>query len=135
MIYVETDKDREINPTYLEPGTSGSGIFVPGTGTRTVFLGPELQDGYREGALHPDLTYSQSPVLSDHFGRDAIRIAQQQALDIVGTRYNARFYETVLATLFHEEIDIKHIMTGVTTFTGEYYHDLGYIASRGSARG
>lgn len=131
---IETDKDSNMNPLFLEPGSAGSGVFTPGDSPKTVFLSPELQPLHKEGMLLSDLSYVTDRQLPDNFGHEAVKAARGRALEIVGTRYKARYYEAILASIYPEEnIDLKHIMTGVTTWTGDWYHDLGFIATR-SAR-
>ena len=126
MYQVESDKDAPINPFYLEPGSTGYGAIRPRHGPLTVFMDAEFRDGYEDGTFHPRLTYTAEPVLKDHYGAAYI-FARDVAEAAVGTRHNARFYEKVLADLLGENIDIKHILTGVGTF-GDYWHDLGYLA-------
>ena len=120
-----------MNPLCLESGSEGSGFFTPGHGASTVYLAPDLVGDQVDGRVYPSLAYSNDHQLQDHFGVSKMREAKERALETVGSRFCARYYENILAELFStEEIDLKHIMTGVTTFTGNWYHDLGYIATR-----
>jgi hypothetical protein len=125
---IETDKTVRMNFLYLYPGSEGSGIFVPGARPATVFL-DEAYAGEDKADLRASLTYGSEPTLKEHLGRERYYGALKQAELTVGNRDSALYFETALSHMFDQEVEIKHILTGVTGFSGETYHDLGYLAA------
>lgn len=52
---------------------------------------------------------------------------RSEVYEELGHRDTAEFYEKVFSKLFRVEMDVVIISTGVTPFTGDNYHDIGYL--------
>lgn len=130
-VSIASEKAAELDPFLVYPGSSGSGLITPGASPVTIFLAPEFHRPGQEDNMHPALSYINDATLGDHFGYSKVAQAKKHALEEVGSRTKALFFEALLRRVVEDAtIDLKHLMVGVTTWTGNYYHDLGFLASK-----
>ncbi len=133
-------KTEQIRQSLIEPGSMGWD-FPSGAGPRVVYLDerydypPQESDDFqversRQAGIwsqfHTDrgVQFLDRQVESDFPNRSAIWMKTQEDL---GHRYSAEFYERVFSELFGENMNVVIIATGVTTFTGDNYHEIGYL--------
>lgn len=130
---IESDKTAELHPFLVYPGSSGSGLVTPGADPVSIFLDPEFYRLDQENVIHPGLSYVNDALLPEHFGHSRVDEARKYALREAGSRTKPLFFEVLLKRVFEDEaLDLKHMMVGVTPWTGDYYHDLGFLASKSS---
>lgn len=136
-VRVKTDR---ISQELIDPG-SMSYHFPSGVGRRAVYLDERFdypeQDSddadaerKRQSAIWQQLDelrgvrFLDRQVENDYPNRDAVWM---ETLDELGHRHSAEFYERVFSKLFDEKMDVVIIATGVTSLTGDNYHEIGYL--------
>ena len=69
-------------------------------------------------------------VLGQNHNPTAIDNARRAAHEQTGNKVSPRFFECMLQMLREDPgLDLRRMDVGVTAFTGEFYHDLFFIAS------
>jgi len=115
--------------------------FPAGAGPRVVYLDerydypPQESDDFhversrqmgiwRQLMVEGGAQFLDRQVEGDFPDRDAVCMKVQEE---IGHRYSAEFYERVFSTIFRQDMNVVIIATGVTAFTGDNYHEIGYL--------
>jgi hypothetical protein len=133
-------KTEQISQELINPG-SGGRYFPSGVGPRVVYLDEryehspqESDDVQAERSRQADMwsmfrdsggvQFLDRQVEGDFPNRNEVWLRTQEEMGHSGS---AKFYERVFSKLFNETMDVVIIATGVTTFTGDNYHEIGYL--------
>ncbi|HEY4963867.1 MAG TPA: hypothetical protein VIH90_04190 [Candidatus Saccharimonadales bacterium] len=131
IIRVETDKTAELNYSLVYPGSEGSGLITPGASPKTIYLDPELLVVGHEDDWHPEISYLNDALIPDSFGSDRAKIARERAQEEVGNITSPLFFEKLLQVVLEKpNLELKHIFVAVTRHSNDWYHDLGFLATR-----
>lgn len=122
-------KELEI-PYYMRDPHYTDERFTRTIGGRTIFLAEGLVTTYQHGIDRVDgAFYNYSDRIEQGYGLDKVREARQEALEQVGNRDTAAFYEAMLQRVYEEpELVLQHIIAGVNQGNGYPYHLYGTVA-------
>ena len=137
------DKNELIHPELIRPGTDAR-FFPDGIGTRVVYLDPRYVYPKQVKFFDPEAEKARQVSIWEQIRQEAnwfecmdkqieqleparLRAIGQAVLSEVGNNTSAMYHERVFSEFFGEQLEVVALATGVTRFSQDVYHDIGFL--------